>query len=184
MGELVYVAITSLDGYVADAEGGFGWAEPDAEVHVAVNDLLRDTATHLYGRRMYDVVVAWETMPADGMPGHIRDYQTIWRAADKVVYSRTLAGVASERTRIERDFDAGAVAAMKHDGDLAIGGPTIARLAFEAGLVDAVHLFVNPVVVGGGIRALPDGVRLDLDLAGERRFANGVVHLHHRRRGR
>lgn len=183
MGELVYAAITSLDGYVADADGGFGWAEPDAEVHAAVNDLVRGTTTHLYGRRMYEVVAVWEAMPTDGMPGHIRDYQAIWRAAAKVVYSRTLAGVSTERTRIERDFDPAAVAAMKRDGEVAIGGPTLARHAFEAGLVDAVHLFVNPIVVGGGLRALPDGVRLDLELAGERRFANGVVHLHHRRRG-
>lgn len=180
MGELVYSALVSLDGYVADADGEFGWAEPDADVHAAVNDLLRGTTTYLYGRRMYDVLAVWETMPTDDAPPHIRDFQAMWRAADKVVYSRTLTDVASERTRIERDFDAAAVAAMKQHGDLAIGGPELAGLAFEAGLVDAVHLFVYPVAVGGGTRALPDGVRLDLDLAGERRYDHGVVHLHYR----
>lgn len=179
MGALVYAALVSLDGYVADTEGGFGWAEPDAGVHTAVNDLLRGTTTYLYGRRMYDVLVAWETMPTGNAPAHYRDYQTLWRAADKVVYSRTLTDVASERTRIEREFDAGAVASMKDTGDLAIGGPTLASRAFEAGLVDAVHLFVFPVVVGGGLRALPDGVRLDLDLRRERRYDHGVVHLHY-----
>lgn len=179
MGELVYGTLASLDGYVADERGDFGWAEPDAEVHTAVNDLLRGATTHLYGRRLYDVVVAWETMPTEGAPDHVRDYQALWRAADKVVYSRTLAEVASERTRIERDFDPAAVAAMKERGDVAIGGPTLAGLALAAGLVDAVHLFVFPVVVGGGLRALPDGVRLDLDLVAERRFAGGVVHLHY-----
>lgn len=179
MGELVYASLVSLDGYVADADGGFGWAEPDADVHTAVNDLVRTTTTYLYGRRMYDVLVAWETMDTDGAPEHYGDYQALWRAADKVVYSRTLTDVASERTRIERDFDPAAVAAMKEHSDLAIGGPTLAREAFEAGLVDTVHLFVYPVAVGGGLRALPDGVRLDLDLAGERRYDHGVVHLHY-----
>jgi dihydrofolate reductase len=182
MGELVYATLTSLDGYVADAGGGFGWAEPDADVHTAVNDLVRGTTTHLYGRRMYDVLVAWETMDTAGAPAHYGDYQALWRAADKVVYSRTLTDVASERTRIERDFDPGAVEDMKRHGDLSIGGPELAGLAFGAGLVDVVHLFVYPVVVGGGTRALPDGVRLDLDLAGERRYDHGVVHLHYRTR--
>ena len=180
MGVLVYAALTSLDGYVADAEGGFGWAEPDAEVHTAVNDLVRGVPTHLYGRRMYEVLVAWETMPTDGEPEPIRDFKAIWLAAEKVVYSRTLTEVASERTRIERDFDPAAIAALKERGDVSIGGPTLARHAFEAGLVDVVHLFVSPVVVGGGLRALPDGVRLDLDLVDERRFAGGVVQLHYR----
>lgn len=183
MGELAYAALVSLDGYVADTDGGFGWAEPGADVHTAVNDLLRGTTTYLYGRRMYDVLVAWETMDTAGAPEHYGDYQALWRAADKVVYSRTLTAVASERTRIERELDAGAVEAMKEHGDVAIGGPTLAARAFEAGLVDTVHLFVFPVVVGGGLRMLPDGVRLDLDLRSERRYDHGVVHLHYSVRG-
>lgn len=175
---LTYAALASLDGYVADVSGGFGWAEPDAEVHTAVNDLMRTTTTYLYGRRMYEVLVAWETMPTDGGPEHYADYQRLWLAADKVVYSRTLTEVSSARTRIERDFDVDAVAAMKDDTDVAIAGPTLAGQAFAAGLVDAVHLFLNPVVVGSGLAALPPGLRLDL--VDQRRFPNGVVHLHYR----
>ena len=181
---LTYAALASLDGYVADASGGFGWAEPDAEVHTAVNDLMRTTTTYLYGRRMYEVLVAWETMPTDGGPEHYADYQRLWLAADKVVYSRTLTEVSSARTRIERDFDPAAAAALAREGEVAIGGPTLAGQALAAGVVDEVHLFVSPVVVGGGLRALPEGVRLDLDLAGERRFPDGVVHLHYRTRSR
>ena len=180
MGELVYAAITSLDGYVNDATGGFGWAEPDEEVHTAVNDLLRGTTTHLYGRRMYEVLVWWETMPIDSAPPYIRDYAEMWRAADKVVYSRTLDEVSSARTRIERSFDPALVRDLTATGDVSIGGPGLARHAFEHGLVDAVHLFVTPVSVGGGTAALPTGLRVDLTLVGQRSFGSGVVHLHHR----
>jgi dihydrofolate reductase len=180
MGRLIYSAIASLDGYVADEHGRWDWSFPDAEVHAAVNDLERPIGTHLYGRRMYEVLVAWETM--DDPDPRMRDYAQIWRAAEKVVYSSTLQDVASARTRIERAFDPEAVRELKRasDAPLAVGGPHLAAQAFAAGLVDDVHLFLSPVIVGGGTRALPDGVRLDLELVDVRRFANGAVHLHHR----
>lgn len=177
MGDLVYSALTSLDGYVADEAGGFGWAEPDEEVHAAVNDLVRGARTHLYGRRTYEVLTAWETWDVTDEPEPIRDFAAIWHAADKVVHSRTLDRVTTARTRLVRDFDARAVRELKEGGDVAIGGPGLARAAFGNGLVDAVHLFVSPVVVGGGTAALPPGVRLDL--VAHRRFGNGVVHLHY-----
>jgi dihydrofolate reductase len=181
MGRLIYGAITSLDGYVADATGSFDWSAPDEEVHAAVNDVLRPAGTHLYGRKMYDVLVAWETMDTGpDEPDVIRDFAAIWRAADKIVYSATLTEPRSERTRIEPGFDPEAVRRMKAEGDLSIGGPTLAAAAFRAGLVDEVHLFVNPVSVGGGLAALPLRARLDVDLVTERRFAGGIVHLHYR----
>jgi dihydrofolate reductase len=180
--KLIYSAIASLDGYVADEMGNFDWAAPDEDVHTFVNDLERPVGTYLYGRRMYEVMVAWETMPLADQPHVMRDYAEIWRAADKIVYSTTLATVSSARTRIEREFDPDAVRQMKAQAgrDISVGGSDLAGQAIKAGLVDEWHLFVNPVVVGGGKRALPDDVRLDLDLLDERRFANGVVHLHYR----
>ena len=182
MAELIYAAITSRDGYGADERGTWDWSMPDPEVHAFVNDLERPVGTHLYGRRMYEVLVAWETM--DDPDPHMRDYAEIWRAAEKIVYSSTLEQVASARTRIERRFDPDAVRELKRsaDRDLAIGGPTLAAEAFAAGLVDRVHLFVSPMIVGGGTPALPAGVRLDLALVDERRFGNGVVHLAYRAR--
>ena len=185
MARLVYSAIASLDGYVADADGGFDWSAPDEEVHAAVNDLERTVGTHLLGRRMYEVLLAWETMDTGPeQPEVIRDFAGIWRSADKVVFSRTLEGVSSARTRLEREFDPEQVRRMKASAtrDLAVGGPELAAHALRAGLVDELHLFLSPVLVGGGTPALPDGVRLDLELLGERRFGNGVVHLHHRLR--
>jgi dihydrofolate reductase len=180
MARLIYSALTSLDGYTEDADGRFDWAAPDDEVHRFVNDLERPIGTYLYGRRMYDVMVAWETME-DDHPA-MRDYTAIWRAADKVVYSRTLEEVASARTRIEREFDPAAIRAMKDSAaaDISIGGPELAGQALRAGLVDECHLLLSPIVVGGGNPALPDGVRVPLELLGERRFGNGVVHLHYR----
>jgi dihydrofolate reductase len=177
MAELIYTAIASLDGYVADEHGRWDWSFPDPEVHALVNDLERPVGTHLYGRRMYEVLVAWETM--DDPDPLMRDYAEIWRGADKIVHSSTLEAVSSARTRLERSFDPEAVRELKRSAerDLAIGGPTLAARAFAAGLVDRVHLFLSPVIVGGGTRALPDGVRLDLELVDERRFGNGVVHL-------
>jgi dihydrofolate reductase len=179
VGKLVYAAITSLDGYVADAEGRFDWSMPDEEVHAVVNDLERHTGTALYGRRMYEVLSAWETM--DEPEPLMRDYAEIWRATDKIVYSRTLTEVSSARTRIEREFDPDAVQALKAaaERDLTIGGPELAAEALRAGLVDECHQFISPVIVGGGTPWLPDGLRVPLELAGERRFANGVVHLHY-----
>src|SRR5215467_12029326 len=185
MAKLTYSAITSLDGYVADEEGNFDWAEPDEEVHTFFNDLERPVGTYLYGRRMYEVMVAWETMHtlAD-QPPFVQDFAEIWQKADKIVYSRTLGKVSSARTRIERDFDPEAVRQMKASGerDITVGGPNLAAQALNAGLVDECHLFIVPIVVGGGNRSLPDNVRMKLELLDERRFGNGVVHLHYRTR--
>jgi dihydrofolate reductase len=184
MVKLVYSAITSLDGYVADEDGNFDWSVPDDAVHTVVNDQERHAGTYLYGRRMYDVMVAWETMDiADASPV-TREYADIWRAADKVVYSTTLDNTSSARTRIERTFDPAAVREMKVTAtrDITVGGPELAAEAIRAGLVDEIHLFVSPIVVGGGNPALPDGVLVELELLDERRFGNGVVHLHYRTR--
>src|SRR5947208_328948 len=184
MAKVIYSAITSLDGYVADEAGKFDWAEPDEEVHRFVNDLERPVGTYLYGRRMYEVMAFWETVDAAGQPPFVRDYAEIWRAADKIVYSKTLESVSSARTRIERDFDPRAVRQLKEsaDRDLTVGGPGLAGQALAAGLVDECQFFVAPVVVGGGTRSLPDGVRLDLELLDERRFGSGVVYLRYRTR--
>jgi len=182
MAKLIYSAIASLDGYVEDADGAFEWAAPDEEVHAFVNDGERGVGTYLYGRRMYDVMRYWETAPTDaGQPSEMRDFAEIWRAADKIVYSRTLAAVSTARTRLQRDFDADAVRQLKDSAerDLTVGGPELAALALRAGLVDELHLFLTPVIVGGGNRALPDGIRVTLELVDERRFESGVVHLHY-----
>jgi dihydrofolate reductase len=181
--KLIYSAITSLDGYVADEEGNFDWAAPDEEVHSFVNDLERPVGTYLYGRRMYEVMVYWETARTlPDQPPIIRDFTEIWQAADKIVYSRTLETAASAKTRIERDFDPETVRRLKASAerDLTVGGPDLAAQAIRAGLVDEFQLLVAPVVVGGGQRALPDKVRLKLELLDERRFGSGVVYLNYR----
>ena len=183
MAKLIYSAITSLDGYVADEEGNFDWAAPDEEVHRFVNDLERSVGTHLYGRRMYDVMVAWENPHAfDDQSPVVQDYAEIWQLADKIVYSRTLETESSARTRIERDFDPHAVRQLKAraERDLSVGGPDLAAQAIRAGLVDEYHLFVTPILVGGGKQSLPDDVNVKLELLDERRFGNGVVHVHYR----
>ncbi len=183
MAKLIYSAITALDGYVADADGNFDWAAPDEELHTHVNGLERRVGTYLYGRRMYEAMAFWETDEAvAGQPPFIRDYAGIWRAADKVVYSTTLDAVSSVKTRIERDFDPDAIQRMKASAgrDLSIGGPGLAGQALAARSVDECHMFLTPIVVGGGTRTLPDDVRLELELLDERRFGNGVVHLHYR----
>jgi dihydrofolate reductase len=184
MAELIYSAITSLDGYVADEHGKFEWAEPDEEVHSLVNDLERSVGTYLYGRRMYEVLVAWESLSLADQPPYIRDFAEIWRAADKIVYSKTLETVSSAKTRIERDFDPEAVRQLKAStgSDLTVGGPELAAQAIKAELVDELHMFVAPIVVGGGTKALPDNVRLELELRDERRFGNGMVHLRYHAR--
>lgn len=182
MARLIYSAIASLDGYVADTDGGFTWAAPDAQVHAFVNDRERPIGTYLYGRAMYEVMSYWATAPTTGEgPAVERDFAGIWQAADKVVYSRTLDAPTTPRTRLEREFDAEAVRALVAgaDRDVTVGGPHLAGQALAAGLVDEVHLYLTPVIVGGGTRALPDGVRLDLRLLDERRFDGGVVHLHY-----
>jgi len=178
--KLIYSAIASLDGYVADADGAFDWSAPDEEVHAFVNDLERPVGTYLYGRRMYEVMVAWETI--DDESPVARDFAELWRAADKIVYSRTLEAVASARTRIERAFEPEAIGRMKASAarDIGVGGSELAGQALKAGLVDELHLFLTPFVVGGGKPALPDHLRLELELLDERRFANGTVHLHYR----
>jgi dihydrofolate reductase len=183
MAKLIYSAIMSLDCYVADEDGNFDWAEPDEEVHSFVNDLERRIGTYLYGRRMYEVMVPWESPDtiAD-QPPFMHDYAEIWKAADKVVYSTTLEAASSARTRVERDFDPDAIRQMKATAnrDISVGGPDLAAQAIKTGLVDEWHLFVTPVVVGGGTRSVPDDVRLKLHLVDERRFGNGVVYLHYR----
>ncbi len=182
MARLIYGAIASLDGYVADEDGNFDWAEPDEEVHTFVNDLQRPVGTFLLGRRMYEVLVAWETIDLADQPPFIRGFAEIWRAADKVVYTTTLGAASSARTRIEPVFDREAVQRMKDRAqrDLVVGGPNLASRAMRAGLVDDWHLFVAPIVVGGGTRFVPDDLRLELQLLDERRFGNGMVHLHYR----
>jgi dihydrofolate reductase len=181
--KLIYSVLASLDGYIADEDGNFDWAAPDEEVHTFVNDLERGVGTYLYGRRMYEVMVFWEnTKSLDDQPAVMKDYAKIWQGADKVVYSRTLETVSSARTRLVRDFDPAEVRRMKAQAgsDISVGGPDLAAQALEAGLVDECHFFVTPVVVGGGNRSLPDNLRLKLELLDERRFGNGVVHLHYR----
>jgi dihydrofolate reductase len=179
MAKLIYLTLASLDGYVADKDGKFGWAEPDEEVHAFVNDLARPVGTYLYGRRMYEVMIAWENLDVTGQPPVLQDYAEIWRAADKIVFSRTLESVSSARTRLERDFDLEFVRRLKEeaDHDLAVAGPDLAGQAMKAGLVDEYHLFLAPVIVGGGKQMLPDDVRLDLELVDERRFESGFVFL-------
>jgi dihydrofolate reductase len=177
---LIYSAIQSLDGYIEDAEGKFDWAAPNEEVHRFVNDLERSVGTYLYGRRMYETMVYWESPPELArQPPFVQEYAQIWRAADKIVYSKTLQSVGSDRTRIECDFDPEAVRQLKAAAghDLGVGGAALAARAIEAGLVDEYHLFVVPVVVGAGKRSLPDDVRVNLELLEERSFRNGTLYV-------
>jgi dihydrofolate reductase len=181
--KLIYSVITSLDGYIEDDKGTFGWAAPDEDVHASVNDQERAIGTYLYGRRMYETMVAWETMPTGAdQPAVIRDFAAIWRAAEKIVFSTTLDSVASDRTRIERSGEPETIRALKDASthDLSIGGPGLAAGAIRTGLVDEIHLLVNPIIVGGGKPALPSDARIALELLDERRFPGGVVHLHYR----
>jgi dihydrofolate reductase len=183
MAKLIYTAITSLDGYVSDASGKFDWAEPSEEVHAFVNDLERDIGTYLYGRRLYETMVAWEH-PEEfaGDSAVMQDYAQIWKSAEKIVYSHTLGRVSSARTRIERTWNAESVRQLKESAsrDLSIGGPHLAAEGMRAGLVDELRLFVTPIVVGGGNAALPQNVRATLDLVDQRGFASGAIHLHYR----
>ncbi len=180
MARLIYSAIASLDGYVADEHGGFGWAAPDEEVHAFINELERSAGTYLYGRRMYDTMLYWETAEAATDQSRVeREYTAIWQEADKIVFSRTLTKVSSARTRLVREFDPAAVRAMKdtQPRDITVGGPGLAANALAAGLVDELHLFIAPVVVGGGTRFLPERVRLTLDTLDQRRFDTGMVYV-------
>jgi dihydrofolate reductase len=184
MAKLIYSAITSLDGYIEDAEGKFDWAEPDEEVHTFVNDLERSVGTYLYGRRMYETMVFWESPPdLAAQPPFVQDFAGIWQRADKIVYSRTLQTVTSAKTRIEPEFDPDAVLQLKAKAgaDLSVGGAALAAQAIKAELVDEYQLFLVPVVVGGGKRCLPaNDVRVNVELLDERRFRNGTVYLHYR----
>jgi dihydrofolate reductase len=183
MARLIYSAIVSLDGYVADAQGNFEWAAPDEEVHRFVNDLERSVGTYLYGRRMYEVMKFWDASNRfDDQPPVMQDYARIWQAAEKIVYSSKLPTAPTGRTRLERSFDPERIRAMKatEQRDISVGGAELAAQAIKAGLVDELDLFVNPVVVGGGNPALPSNLRLDLVLLDEHRFSSGVVHLHYR----
>jgi dihydrofolate reductase len=181
MAKLIYTAIASLDGYVADADGKYDWAAPDPEVHSFVNALERPIGTYLYGRRLYEVMASWETLELAGQPAALREYAEIWRAAEKIVYSRTLQQVTTARTRLERDLDPDELGELKGaaERDISVGGPNLAAQAIKSGLVDECHLFLVPVVVGAGNKALPEGVHLKLELMSERRFGSGVVHLHY-----
>jgi dihydrofolate reductase len=183
MARLIYAAITSLDGYNEDAEGNFDWGAPDEEVLSFVNELERPVGTYLYGRRMYQTMLYWETAQAlAGQPPGARDFAQLWQAADKIVYSRSLETVSTARTRLEREFEPKVIQEMKaaSDRDITVGGPGLAAQAFQAGLVDECQLFLTPVVVGGGKPSLPSNVRLELELLSERRFRSGVVFLRYR----
>ena len=182
MAKLIYSTQSSLDGYINDDQGKFDWAAPDEEVHTFFNELERPVGTYLYGRRMYEVMRYWQDPDKQEVPAdHIRDYAEIWQGADKVVYSRTLDSAPTPRTRIESEFDPTAVREMKDsaDADLSVGGPHLAAEALRAGLVDELHQVLDPVIVGGGTAWLPGGLRLNLELLDERRFAGGAVHLHY-----
>ena len=185
MGKLLYGMVTSLDGYAVAAEGDLGAGAEDPEVHTYIGDLFRDVGTYLYGRRMYETMVFWETAHDEpGAPPHIVQYARDWQSAEKIVFSTTLESVSSGRTRIQRSFDPDAIRRLKAESahDLTVDGPHLAAQAIAAGLVDEYHLFVTTSVVGGGTRFFPDGVRLDLDLVGERSFGSGLVHAHYRTR--
>jgi len=181
--ELIYSAIASLDGYVEDAQGRFDWAAPDEEVHRFVNDLERPVGTYLYGRRMFETMRYWDSNPTDeSVPAFVRDFTQIWRKADKIVYSRTLGAVPTPRTRVERSFDPIQVRALKATAghDLTVAGADLAGQALAWQLVDELHLFVVPVVVGGGKAWLPKRLHLDLELLEARPVASGFVFLRYR----
>lgn len=183
MGRLIYSAITSLDGYIEDESGSFDWAVPDEDVHTFINDLTRPVGTYLYGRRMYQTMQGWETFHnLDDQPSFVLDFAELWQAADKIVFSKTLENVSTARTQIVREFDPEEIRRLKapFDRDILVGGPNLASHAVKSGLVDEIHLFVVPILVGGGKPALPREIRLNLELLDERRFGNGMVYLRYR----
>jgi dihydrofolate reductase len=187
MARLIYSMLMSLDGYIEDERGEFGWGAPeDEQVHSYINELASSVGTYLYGRRMYETMVYWETAHTiPDLPPFVLDWARQWQAAEKIVYSRTLAEPRSARTRLEREFDPDAVRRLKADAehDITVDGPELAAQALRAGLVDELQPIVCPVVVGGGKRFFPEGVRLDLELREERRFDSGVVVLRYAVRG-
>lgn len=183
MAHLIYIANTSLDGYTEDRQGNFDWTTPTEEGFRLVTNLVRATGTHIYGRRMYQTMMVWETDPTLAAESPLRrEFAELWQAADKIVYSRTLAAVATRRTRIERTFDPEAIRRLKGavEHDVLIGGPELTAHAFRSGLIDECHLFIAPILLGGGKPALPDNVRLELELVAERRFENGIVYVGYR----
>lgn len=183
MAQLIYSALSSLDGYIEDRDGAFDWAMPDEEVHRFINDLERSVRTYLYGRRMYEIMMVWETDPSLAADSPLtQDFAGMWQAARKIVYSSTLEKASTSRTEIRRAFDPQEIQQLKEaDGaDISIAGPGLAVHAFRAGIIDELHLFLAPILVGGGKRALPDDVRLELELLEERRFDNGMVFLRYR----
>ncbi len=183
MAHLIYTANSSLDGYTEDREGKFDWTAPEGEVFRFITNLIRTEGTHLYGRRMYETMMVWETDPNLAAESPLlRDFAEIWQAADKIVYSRTLEAVSTRKTQLERNFNPEAIRRLKEavEQDILIGGPELAAQAFRAGLIDEYHLFLIPIIVGGGKPALPDNVRLELELLEERRFGSGVVFLRYR----
>ena len=185
MGKLIYGMITSLDGYAEAAEGDLGWDAADEEVHTFIDETFRSARTYLYGRRMYETMVFWETAHAEpGAPPHVVEYARNWQSAEKVVYSTTLESVSSERTRLERTFDPDAVRRLKEasEHDLTVDGPNLAAQAIAAGLVDEYHLFLTPTAVYGGRRFFPDGVRVELELVGQRALSGRLLHAHYRTR--
>jgi len=185
MANLIYVANTSLDGYTEDKDGKFDWTEPGEEYFRFITNLVRATRTHLYGRRMYETMMGWETDRNLAAESPLRrDFAEVWQAANKIVYSRTLETIATRKTQLEHSFDPEAIRQLKAFGehDILIGGPELASHAFRAGLIDECHLFLIPILVGGGKSALPDNVRLELELLAERRFSNGTVYLRYRTR--
>ncbi len=183
MAHLIYTANLSLDGYTEDREGKFDWTAPDEEYFRFITNLVRAEGTHLYGRRMYETMMVWETNPDLAAESPLmRDFAEVWQAADKIVYSRTLEAVSTHKTQIERNFNPEAIRRLKEavEQDILIGGPELAAHAFRSGLIDEYHLFIVPIIVGGGKRSLPDNVRLELTLLEERRFGSGVVFLRYR----
>ena len=182
MGKLIYVVNASLDGFSEDRDGGIVFGSPDEEYFGFINDLERSVGTYLYGRRMYEAMMFWETSPIADQPPWVVDFTNLWRSADKVVYSKTLASVSSGRTTLEQEFDVEAVWRMKagQANDLTVGGADLAARAIGAGLVDECHVFFWPIVFGGGKQAFPRHERLELQLLDERRLRSGIVHLHYR----
>jgi dihydrofolate reductase len=183
MAKLIYSAITSADGYVEDATGAFDWGAPEEELSRFINELERPVGTYLYGRRMYETMVYWETaQPEPGEPPFVQEFTRIWQTAEKIVFSKTIENVSSARTRIERDFNPDVVRQLKSatEQDMTVAGADLAGQAIRAGLVDELQLFLVPVIVGGGKRALPNGFRSDLELLDTRRFACGAVYLRYR----
>ena len=183
MANLIYVTNVSLDGYIEDEHGSFDWTAPDDELFAFITNLVRPVGTYLYGRRLYDTMAPWETDPGLAAQSELMaDFATVWQAADKVVYSTTLDAVSTGKTRLEHDFDPASIRDMKTSAtsDLTVGGSHLAAHALEAGLVDECHLFIRPILVGGGKPALPSETPVQLELLDDRRLSNGVVYLRYR----